>query len=149
MESATSRYRNYHTILDIRTNRTSLEFDLFKRWRVKREKEEVGVVFFACREWAFKVILASSHYRPACCISKPASPLFQNFILSTKPKLQQWRPLWKSRSKAPHPNSWLQNQNTVPALSLSKQAKATRVKHVQTKRSVLRHLKDLTLTSPP
>jgi hypothetical protein len=49
MESATSRYRKYHTILDVRTNKMTLDFDIFERWRVEKEKEEVGVVFFICR----------------------------------------------------------------------------------------------------
>jgi hypothetical protein len=89
MESVTSRYQKYHTILDVRTNRTTLDFDLFERWRVEKEKEEAGVTSFT---GPIKVILASSPYRPACCISKPTSPLFQNFILLSTPHLTTMAP---------------------------------------------------------
>jgi hypothetical protein len=91
MESTTSRYPKSYKNSDVKRNRKTLDFDLFERWRLEKEKEEAGVTYFL-QGWAFKVILASSAYRPACCISKPTSPLFQNFILLTKPHLTTMAP---------------------------------------------------------
>jgi hypothetical protein len=75
MESTTSRYPKSYKNSDVKRNRKTLDFDLFERWRLEKEKEEAGVTYFL-QGWAFKVT--------AVCTTKARTPFLSERSICTR-----------------------------------------------------------------